>query len=94
MPGQPPMFPVQGYPMPQQQGDLQQQQQAGPVMGQLPSHPPPGQMAHPTQAPTSQMGQPAPPSTQMSQPIQSSTQMGGPPSSQMGPPPPSTQGQR
>jgi len=93
MPGQPPMFPVQGYPMPQQQGDLQQQQQqAGPVMGQLPSHPPPGQMGHPTQAPTSQMGQPAPPSTQMSQPIQSSTQMGGPPSSQMGPPPPSTQG--
>merc|ERR1712098_177477 len=79
---------------PQQQGDLQQQQQAGPVMGQLPSLTP-GQMGHPVQAPTSQMGQPgqpAPPSTQMSQPIQSSTQMGGPPSGQMGPPPPSTQG--
>merc|ERR1712029_712749 len=94
MPGQPQIFPVQGYPMPQQQGDLQQQQQAVPAMGQLPSLTP-GQMGHPVQAPTSQMGQPgqpAPPSTQMSQPIQSSTQMGGPPSAQMGPPPPSTQG--
>ena len=60
MPGQPQMFPVQGYPMPQQQGDLQQQQQAVPAMGQLPSLTP-GQMGHPVQAPTSQMGQPGQP---------------------------------